>query len=238
MDFRSMKRDGSRVHSAVGEVGNDLVAKETISAILPEKYVGGYLGSIEDEIRVIGVFALVLEEAKVYANALYLSYVTTEPSQTNIITVNGDKYLKFTYQPGDKIIKGLDLVRVKTLVFRAYNNFIANGRIPPYLDLVDMSTMFSETEYQANVDLRVDNAIMELFAASIARDPKNRMEYFRHLSGTKRNQYPDFIPLGSVAYGATNTFAKLQGAYFSEGLSSALVHPSESVESIEDSLRK
>ena len=45
------------------------------------------------------------------------------------------------------------------------------------------------------------------------------------------------IPLRSVAYAASNTTNKLAGSYFSVGLTSALVNPTERVEKIEAILR-
>ena len=238
MDFRKMTRSAEAIQAAVKEYNNDLVAVKTISAVFPERYIGGFLGSIEEDIRVLGIFSLVLEEEGFYANSLYTSYVITEPTTMNIIKVDEEKYIKLTFKPGDKIIKGLDLIRVKTLVFRTYKEFIASGRIPPYLNLEDVATLLSEVGPQANVNLGVDNAILEIFAAAIARNPKDRMTYFRHLTGKDREQYPDFIPLNSVAYGASNTTAKIIGADFGEGLTSALVRPSERLEGLESLLRK
>ena len=49
---------------------------------------------------------------------------------------------------------------------------------------------------------------------------------------------PALIPFRSVTYGATNTTAKLMGAYFDEGLTSALVNPSQRTEKIEELLRR
>jgi hypothetical protein len=49
---------------------------------------------------------------------------------------------------------------------------------------------------------------------------------------------PTFIPFRSPIYGATNTTAKLIGAYFDDSINSALVNPSEKVEGVESLLRR
>ena len=80
----------------------------------------------------------------------------------------------------------------------------------------------------------------QMFAAAITRDSANRAKYYRHTLSDlpSEDRPPTFIPLRSVTYGATNTTAKLMGSYWNDGLTSALVNPSEKTERIEQLLRR
>ena len=119
--------------------------------------------------------------------------------------------------------------------------FIAKGKIPWYLNYSDLGILFTTAKLHAGANLGVDNAALEMIVSSLARDPQDRMRYYRHSVDTPkdtRNNPPDIIPLRSVALSTTNTTAKLLGNYMQEGVTSALVSPTERSESIETMLRK
>ena len=83
--------------------------------------------------------------------------------------------------------------------------------------------------------------VMELIASMVSRNQKNRLEYYRHTIQNRdelKTNPPLFVALRSVSDSATNTTNKLGGSYFEEGLTSALVNPTERVERIEDLLRR
>ena len=82
---------------------------------------------------------------------------------------------------------------------------------------------------------------MELIAANNARSPKDPTTYARHIMTSFDEELknpPTFIPLRSVAYGATDTTSRLIGAYHQEGMLSSLVYPNQRSESIESALRQ
>jgi hypothetical protein len=65
--------------------------------------------------------------------------------------------------------------------------------------------------------------------------------FYRHqFKDTKQltDKPPEIIALRSVQDGASNTTAKLMGAYLDEGINSALVDPAERLERVEDLLRR
>jgi hypothetical protein len=129
----------------------------------------------------------------------------------------------------------LNLVKINTLLILIYNDFLSKGNIPWYMDYDDISQLFETSSLHAGASLNADMAMFELLVSIIARQKKDKRFHYRHDNATYR---PAWVGLSSVAFQATNTFAKLSGGYFNEGLTSALVTPSTTNESIETLIRQ
>jgi hypothetical protein len=127
------------------------------------------------------------------------------------------------------------------LLYNVYNEFIAKGSIPWFFNYRDLGGLFEHSGKYSGTVLGANHIIHEMVAATISRDPDKLNNQYRHrlnslsdLEGTK----PTVIKLNSVAYNATNTTAKLIGAYYEEGVVSALINPSTTAEPIESILRR
>jgi hypothetical protein len=127
-------------------------------------------------------------------------------------------------------------VKTDTLVYRVYNEIIAGGHTPWYLGYAEMARIFDTARYHAGANVGQNHEVTELLISLIARNPKNRHEYYRATIQDMHDLVtnpPVFIPLRSVEYAASNTLNKLAGSYFSRGVVSALVSPSERVERLD-----
>jgi hypothetical protein len=243
MEVSHLIRDLAKVHSAIKKISasgvSKLIAVKPCKIYVPEQYLGTALGSIEGGVRIVGIFAIVVDD-EYYGVSSACALVQLEPSTTNIVTVGSEKYLEFSFGIGDTIISNTKLPRTKTLVYRIYNEFIAKGKIPWYINESDLCGLFYTSALHANADLQANSALLELIVTSMMRQKANKFKYYRHdpklLNLHVKPPYA-FIPLNSVAYNASNTTAKLLGGYFNEGLTSALVTPSERNETIETLLR-
>ena len=135
----------------------------------------------------------------------------------------------------------MELVKQATLVYKIFDEFIARGRTPWYLDYNDLAKLFMSADRHAGVNLSTSHAILEMFAAAICRDSADKTKYYRHTVSSQdeiHTRPPVVIALRNITHGATNTTAKLLGSYWNEGLTSALVNPSMKVEAIEELLRR
>lgn len=240
MDIDSLQRSPDMVHSAMKEVGDTLIALKQVRIYIPEHYVGSYLAYIDDEVRIIGIHGIVVD-GKYLASSRCCAMMSIDPSTTNIVSIKGENFYEFTFEAGETIIKNLNLVQVGTLLFRIFDEFNSKGNIPWYLSEEDVCLLFDTAEEHAGASLGVNSAIMEMVGGSMARSGLDKSIFYRHVlksMADKEKVKPFYIPLKSVAYGATNTTAKISGAYFEEGMTSALITPSERNETIEELLRK
>lgn len=180
-----------------------------------------------------GVYALIIGDD--YAVSTTLTTISTDPDTIETVTIENMEYYAFHYQAGGRFMTDTACVKVDSLPYRIFDAVIDKGKVPWYLDYLGLSELFDSAKKYCGVNLdTIDHAIFEMVAAVISRQASDRSKFYRHGKDEGR---PAFIPMRSVQYGASNTTAKLIGAYWSEGLMSSLVHPSERKELIEDLLR-
>lgn len=244
MDTSRFVRDPSKVHAALKvQPDESVVTTRGVKIYVPERFVEKNLAVIGAEVLIVGIFAIAVEDnGKLFygvstANAM----MRIKPTTIATVKFDQDSYLEFSFDPGSVVIATTQLIKSDTLVYYIFDEFIAKGRIPWYIGYEDLAKLFDSADHHAGVNLGPNHSILEMFAAAIARSPQSRSKYYRHTVAAQSDATenpPTFIPLRSITYGATNTTAKLTGSYFSDGLTSALVNPSERTERIEELLRR
>lgn len=241
MDWSRWKREPSKVHAALTELPDGSVVTSKRCAIyIPKRFEEKQLAVIGAETYIVGIFAIVIDD-KSYGVSTANAMMRIHPSIISTVKFGEDSYLEFAFEPGSVVIGNTSLIKSDILVYKIFDEIIAKGHIPWYVEYEDLAKLFDSADHHAGVNLGRSHSILEMFAAAIARDSVDRSKYYRH---TVRGQDdivtrpPTIIPLRSVTYGATNTTAKLLGSYWADGLTSALVNPSEKTERIEELLRR
>jgi hypothetical protein len=121
-------------------------------------------------------------------------------------------------------------------VYKVYKEIIEGGHTPWYMGYNEMARIFDTARYHAGANVGGNHEVTELLVSIVARNAANRHEYYRTTIKDMRDletNKPVFIPLRSVEFAASNTLSKLAGSYFSRGVVSALVSPSERVERLD-----
>ncbi len=241
MDQTAWVRNPSKVHAALVKQADDSVmAARDVRIYIPSRYTEKQLATIGAEIYTAGIVGIVVDD-KHYGVSTVNAMMRLKPSSIATVKFSGDSYLEFSFPAGSTVIADTKLIRLDSLVYKIFDEMIAKGRVPWYMDYEDLAKLFDTAEPHANVRFGPVHAIMEMFAAAIARDPENRARFYRHVYAEVNGKpvtVPAIIPFRSITYGATNTTAKLLGSYFGEGTISALVNPSEQTEHIENLLRR
>lgn len=241
MDWKHYQRDASRVHAVlVEQPDGSVLTTRGVKIYVPERFAEKELAVIAAETYICGIFAIVVDD-KYYGVSTANAMMRIKPSLISTVKFDDDTYLEFTFDPGAVVIATLDLIKNDTLVYRIFDEILAKGHVPWYLSYDDLAKLFETSAYHAGVNLLGSHAILEMIAAAVARDPKDRTKYYRHTVGSQADQHdrpPAMIPLRSITLGTTNTTSKLLGSYFEQGLYSALTNPSTKTENIEDLLRR
>ncbi len=241
MDRSGLIRNPGKVHAALVKQPDDsVITTRDMKIYIPSRFVEKQLAQVGADIYTVGIMAYVVDD-KYYAVSTINAMVRLSPTSIATVKFDGDSYLEFAFPAGSVVIADTKLLRVGTLVYKIFDEIIAKGRVPWYLSYEDVAKLFDTAETFADLKFGHVHSVLEMFAAAIARDPRNRSVYYRQ-TFKKTDGIPDvlpaYIPFRSITYGATNTTAKLLGSYFNEGLNSALVNPSEQHENIEDLLRR
>lgn len=241
MDITKLIRNAPKVHACLKELDDGrLVTTKGCKIVIPSRFAERGLAEIGIESHIVGVYAIIVED-QYYGVSMVNAMHRIEPTSTVKIMIEDEEYYEFTFDSGATVFSSVKLVKTDTLVYKIYDEIIAKGRVPWYLGYIELGKIFDTAKYHAGANIGTNHEVTELIVSMIARNPKNRHQYYRQvvksMEEIQRNP-PAFIPLRSVTYAATNTTNKLAGSYFSEGMVSALVSPADRVERIEDILRR
>ena len=231
-------RNPEKVLSVLSDLpGKPVVTKQKITLQFPVRFSEIGLAKVGTETFVFGLFAIALDSGE-YAVCNVNSLIELGKGLVEKEVIGEVEYFNFTFQPGDIVFKTKELVARPSLIYTAIDEFVFKGKIPHYLDYDDMGKLFDTAEHFAKTSAKILPSVTEFMAAYIARDKENRIKYIRETA----TQYKDFknlkwVPMQSVYWSAPGTVNKLAGAYFQDGIISAIVNPSERVDKIERILR-
>lgn len=236
MDIKKLVRNVSLINSLLVELPNNtIVTTKPIKIYSPVRYSERGLSSVGVDTNIIGIYAIVTEEGY-YAVSILNAMINITPSSTITVKIEGEEYYEFSFDAGNVVISNLNLVQADVLVYKIYSEIISKGKIPWYLSYSDLGHLFDTAYKYAGANIGQNAEITELIISLIARNPKDRTEYYRSLLSSKEDlnvMKPEFIALKSVQYSATNTLNKLAGSYMSAGVVSALIDNSTRSERIE-----
>lgn len=232
-----MKRNPAAVLAKLRESNTGAVTTTAPCKIqIPERFSSRHLATLGNRIYVLGIFALIMDDGNYSVNNT-CAMMEIKPSSTDKVQIDGTSYYEFGFEPGDSVFPSTDLVMSDTLTYYIYDEFIAKGRKPWYINDNDMYKLFETDILHAGVDLG-QPAVLELIVSTMFRDPNDLTRHFRYVLGSNPTFTPVTIPFRSVIWNTSDTTSKLIGAYFSDAINSALVNRSERVEKIEEYLRQ
>lgn len=215
-----------------------VIAKSRMTLQIPVRFKEIGLAQIGATTFIYGLFSIVLDNGD-YAICNVNALIELGKCSIELETIDGAEYYNFIFEPGSVLFKTTELVARAALVFKAIEEFIFKGKIPYYVAYDDIGKLFDTAKKHAQTRADLQPAVTEFMAAYIARDSQNRIKFLRETAKT----YEDFdkklewVPMQSVYWSSPGTVNKIAGAYFQEGVVSALVNPSERVEKIESILR-
>lgn len=236
MNPRSLTRSSERVLSTLVENGDQLITTTGCKLYIPTRFVEKGLIQIGNETYITMLYAMVVDD-KYYSVSNVPARGRIEPTEVNTLFIEEEDYYEFVFAPGAVVIANVNLVSDKNILFDIHEEIIGKGKVPWYLTYNDLGKLFTLAPRYAGGSVGANHAVREMIVSIIARDHQNPVQFYRQ-SPDLGQRRPFYVPFKSVAYGASNTTAKLMGAYWNEGLTSALVNPTDRVEAIEEILRR
>ena len=233
-------RNAQKVLDGLSDLpGKPVIAKAAMTIQVPVRFREIELMQIGEATFVYGLFAMILDSGD-YALCNINAFVELGAAPVEIITIDETSYYSFRYEPGQVVIKTKELVCRSSLIYKAIEEFVFKGKVPWYVGYEDMGKIFDTAEEHARTSAKILHPVVEFLAAYIARSKADRTKYLREIGQTYKDFEQgglDWVPMRSVYWSAPGTVNKLAGAYFSDGVVSALVNPSERTEKIESILR-
>lgn len=241
MDVSQLQRNPDQIKQNLKALGEDkLITKEGCKIYIPQRYQEQNLAKVGSEVYTLAIFAIVVGD-KYYGVSKAPSMTRLTPDTIRTVTIGEDEYLELVFEKGSVVMPNTNLVNDDTLLYYIYNEYFAKGKVPWYINYRDLGSLFEHAKDYTGTSLGANHVVTELITAAIARDNNDKTKFYRHVVDNVRqihSKAPVIVPLKSVTYGASNTTAKLIGAYWDEGVTSALVNPSDKTEPIEEILRR
>jgi len=233
-------RDADKIYSEYLElIDEKVIVKKPVKVHVPARFVQQGLAYFENESATMGIFCVIGDDTH-YAVSLVPSMIQMEPSRINAITVDDQQYLELSFDVGAALITNTNLVVDDANPYRISDELISKGRIPWYVNPNDALRLFSETRYYCKFTTGKTRALAELVVANVYRSENDPKVFLREVVTSQEDievMKPTIIPLRAVAFGASNTIAKLLGNFFSENLTSAMISDPGRVERVEALLR-
>ena len=240
MDVRKLIRNPETVKGQLKkQADNTVITNRGCKIYIPARFAERNLADLGVDNYIVGMFAMTVDDTY-YSFCNINALIQITPDSVNKINIEGEDYLEFVFMKGSTVIKNTFLVMNDVLVFRIYDEFMSKGNIPWYMNYEDAGKMFETAGKHGGTSVGSNPEVVEMLIATIFRDAKDRNISLRTIINTREDLITKkfvTIPLRSVAYAASNTTNKLAGSYFSVGLTSALVNPTERTEKIEAILR-
>lgn len=223
MDVTQLIRDSSSRDKVIKVVDGKIIAGVDCQIHVPFRYIPAKLAKIGKYTTCVGIFPVVYGNRYMVSNVCASLELFT-PSVSNTI-INGEEYYVFSYTAGETISPRNTIVVSDEDVYNVFNELIGKAKIPWFLTYEDVGKCIANAHRYGNITLSGTNAVIELIVASICRNKDDINQYYRTVIKTieEQNTNPALIlPFKSVIAGTTNTVGKLLGAYFDEGMTSAL----------------
>lgn len=233
------KRNSEKVLSCLKNLPNgSTIFTKKVTIQFPVRYQDIRLAVIGEHSYVYGLFAIIVDGE--YALLNVNCYVELGKANIEKVVINNAEYYNFVYEPGDVVFLTNSLVARSNLIFLAIDNFIFLGKVPWYCTYDDVGKLFNTAASYAGTKARMTPAVMQFMAGYIGRYKDNRAKFIREVVKKKEDftkNVISWVPLRSVFWSAPGTVNKLSGAYFNDGIVSALNNPSNRVETVESILR-
>ena len=240
MDFSKLQRNPRAVMTElITRPDNSVITKNGCKIYFPVRFTEKQLAEVGMDNMCVGIFPIVVQD-KYYSVLLVNAIINLRPIEVNKVKYEEVEYYELVFEPGSVVIETLSLVQEGKLLFRIYDEFFAKGKIPWYISYEDLGNILDTSKSIAGADIGGGVEVVQLLTSLVSRDSSNLNRYYRTIvqsKGDLMKNPPKFVPLKSVMYSATNTVNKIAGSYFSDGITSALLTPSERVENIEQILR-
>lgn len=237
MDISKLSHDKAKVSSALMYKDQAIIAKTDLKMMIPSRYFEIGLATLEPEVYTLGIFALIVED-KYYSCSLAVSMMRITPTEHYEVMVDDEAYTVFEFDKGSVVTPNRNLVQRDALIHNVWELLISQARWPWFINERNVSIVFEAARKFTGVKLGNNAAIVQMVLSTILRDKKDLSIQYRHVLEKDPKAEAQIVALRSIIYGPSNTFSRLNGPYFGDGLPTALVNQSQRSEPTEELFRK
>ena len=207
---------------------------DDLKIFIPKRYEEKQFTQITSEISTLAVFRMVVndkDEVKMFLPA----FIKIRPSGIDTVTIGEDRYTVATLVKNDVFMVTNEVIQTEKIAYLIWNEFIYWGNTPEWMTYLDVVNMFKTLQKVTGLKFGVPPVVFEILISHLARTKKSLDEEYRL---TDMHEYPQFIPLHSVAHAATSVSARLIGSYFDDAVNVSLIQDEGKASELENILRQ
>lgn len=214
--------------------GSVVFIGEKLEVRIPESYEKhGGIRFGETEVSVLAICDITINDTM--KTGYYLpALITCCPSDIKNITESDEHYTLLTFYTEDVFMKTTKVVKNGKLAYVIFTEFIDLGNRLPWMTYDSVAFILDLAKRTTGVSFNIDHSVVEFIQSHLARSSKNPTIPYRN---TDMQEPPTVLALRYSQHSALSTTAKAIGAYFNEGVDSALVNQSDVKSTVEDVLR-
>lgn len=217
-----------------------IVCKDDIDIVFSELYIEKNLCSIMDTVNTIGMFAIIHPSTGNFGVFMIPAMVDLNVTLMNKFVNQDVTYRVLSYKKYDTIMEQSEVIVNDKLSYYLYNNFVELARVPWYIHYDALLGMFDQEWHYVGKLLTDVPQVIDMLISSIARDSKNDAMLYRGVVKSKEDIFanpPKWIPMKNISMGPADTMNKILGAYYDDGLASAIAKPSDVTTDVEKIMR-
>ncbi len=236
MDISKLSRDAAKVSSAFVYKDKAVIAKQACKIMIPSRYFDAGIAVTDPEVFSLAVFAIIVED-KYYATSFAIAMMRLMPTDRYEVMVDDEAYTIFEFDKGATVTPNRNLVVVDMLIYDPWELLMSQGNVPWFIGEEDLAQVFVEARKWTGVKLGANPAIIQMIVATVMRTKGNLKKQFRHSLIDNPKAQAESVALRSIVHGPSNTFSRINGPYFGEGLPTALVNQADRSEPLEEMIR-
>lgn len=232
-------RDGNKIKDILKVVGNQVITTKGCKISFPVRYEMVGLASVGSETSFLGVFKIETLDGSYYGIHSCIAKLHSVPDSVETIKVDDVPYYELTYQQGSVVIEDINLLQDNKLIDKVYREFVSRGRVPAFMSYPDVCRIFSTAKEYAGASVGDSYEALAIPFSIIARNPDDYNQYYREITNEVdiEKVKPVYVPASSVNFAASSTLTKITGAYFYDGVVSAINNPTDRTEMLDHVLR-
>jgi hypothetical protein len=159
------------------------------------------------------------------------------PYKFSKITIDEEEYYVFSFAKDSVVIKNLNVVKVDTLIYNVFDEFIFKGKLPWYADYEkDVCRLFVTAQTHAGNKVVSSKQLFEMLGASVCRSKSDIGKQIRNCNVTDKVEFQS-VGINNIYHSVRSPINKITGSYMREGVISSLNIKNESVSKVEKILR-
>lgn len=225
LKIEDLSHNPNSIKKAFINNGDVIMTTREISVVFPERYVDIGLTTISTTVNTLSIYAIVDSDKGIYAVVNTPITIELSPNNIKTILVDGVPYIKLEFGKDEVFAVSRTLLKKETFMQKLYDNFYSKGKIPWYLTMSHVATLYSNAKKYAGSNIGKDPLDFELLTSLITRVDGDPNTYYRTAISSKDDGVkPMYIGLNNIFHSYRDTLAKLAGGYYGMGVSNAITN--------------